>query len=401
MKDEISTYIWPGQTHFGYGAATLVAREISSMGARHAFIITDPGIIAAGLLAPVTESLSSSDITYTVFDQVPANPHISAVDAATRLFRDCSADVVVAVGGGSVLDAAKAIRLAAGGPTSASIGDFAPYLGEKALPVPPQHQMPAMIAIPTTAGTGSEVTPWGVLTDLDRKLKFGIGGNNLMPNIALVDPDLTLTLPAMLTAATGLDALSHCIEAYVSTKQNPALDPMILKGIELIGRSLRTAVSQPSDRQARHDMMLASMIGGIAISSRWLGACHSLAHQLSSFADLHHGVAIALMLPHQIEYSLPGAVERYGEIAVALVGLADQQIISTKPGSQERAKRAVTALRELIADIGLPSRLSETGISADLIPSMAHHAFKLDGNWPTNPWPVDESDLENLYQRAY
>jgi 1,3-propanediol dehydrogenase/alcohol dehydrogenase len=198
-----------------------------------------------------------------------------------------------------------------------------------------------------------------------------------------------------------MDALSHCIEAYVSTNQNPALDPMILYGIKLIGGSLRLAVAQPENRSARRDMALASMIAGVGISSKWLGACHSVAHQLSSFAEVQHGVAIALMLPYQMAFSLPGALERYGEVVVALEGLDGWQLTNAGLGRRERAERAVTAVRQLIEDVGLPSRLRDAGVTKEMIPQMARNAYQLDGNWPTNPRLVDESDLESLYQQAW
>lgn len=413
MIDDISTYLWPGQTHFGYGAVELAGQEAAARRAAHVFLLTDPGIIAAGLLKPILASLEAAGIQATIYDRVPANPDVASVDAAGRAFYESvpngrperAATMVVAVGGGSVLDAAKGVRLLAGGLTEIkgaegiSVGEYALILGDEARPIPPTHTMPPMMAIPTTAGTGAEVTPWGVLTDLERKLKFGIGGAYLIPDVALIDPGMTLTLPPGLTAATGMDALSHLIEAYVSTNVNPALDPMILYGIELIGRSLPVAVAQPANRQSRYEVMLASMIGGIAISSKWLGACHSLAHQLSGFADVHHGLAIALMLPHQIAFSLPGAMERYGRVADALEAMAGDGSQAGK-SRRQRAERAVTAVRQLMDDIGLPSRLRDIGVTEEMLPAMAQNAY-VDLNWMTNPCLVTEADMVELYRRAF
>ena len=218
-----------------------------------------------------------------------------------------------------------------------------------------------------------------------------------MPTIALIDPELMLTLPPMLTAATGMDALSHCIEAYVSTNDNPALDPRILHGIELIGRSLRVAVVQgqtAQSREARRDMALAAMIGGIAISSKWLGACHSLAHQLSGFANVQHGVANALMLPHQMAYSLVGALERYARIAEALN-------MPPEGSLRQRAERAIEAVRELTVDVGLPTRLRDVGVTEEMIPGMAYNAYNIDLNWWTNPRTVNEAVMEQLYHSAF
>jgi alcohol dehydrogenase len=202
-----------------------------------------------------------------------------------------------------------------------------------------------------------------------------------------------MTLPAHLTAATGMDALSHLIEAYVSTNHNPVLDPMILYGIELAGRSLRTAVARGDNRQARSDMLQASMIGGIAISSKWLGACHSLAHPLSSLADVHHGLACGIMLPHQMAYSLPGALERYADVAAAL-GYAG------KGSLRKRAKGAVTAVRDLMTDIGLPTTLCDADVDETLIPALAKAAY-VDLNWWTNPRTVSEAVMADLYRQAW
>jgi alcohol dehydrogenase class IV len=264
-------------------------------------------------------------------------------------------------------------------------------LGDQARPLPGVRDMPPMIAIPTTAGTGAEVTPWAVLTDEATKLKKGVGGPALLPTIALIDPQMTLTLPPFLTAATGMDALSHCIEAFVSTNVAPAaLDPLILHGITLLGRSLPLAVSQPDNRNARYEVMMGAMLGGIAISSRWLGACHSLAHQLSGFANVHHGHACAIMLPYTMEYNLPAAAGRYVQVAAAFNG-----------GSYSpQAEQAVEAVRRLIEVVGLPARLRDTGVTEEMIPGMARNAC-IDLNWTTNPRAVGESDMTALYQKAF
>jgi alcohol dehydrogenase len=255
--------------------------------------------------------------------------------------------------------------------------------------------MPPMIAIPTTAGTGAEVTPWGVITDEARKLKMGVGGPATIPTVALLDPSLTLTLPSHLTAATGMDALTHLIEAYVSTNMAPvALDALILDGIGRIGRFLRLAVAQPGHRQAREEMMLASMLGGIAISSRWLGATHSLAHQLSGVAHVHHGLACALMLPAQMQFSLPGALARYAQVAQALAP------VPVPASVREEAERGVTAVRQLMIDLNLPLRLRDVGVTEAMIPELANNAI-IDLNWTTNPRAITRNQMEALYRETF
>ncbi|HEX9925948.1 MAG TPA: iron-containing alcohol dehydrogenase [Anaerolineae bacterium] len=396
MKSSISSYIWPGQTHVGFGAVDLAGQEAVAREAKRVFIIADPGVVAVGLTEPVVASLAAAKVAHVIYDRVVPNPDAESVDAAGEAFRQSDADLIIGLGGGSGLDTAKAVRLLAGGSPEGRIAEYALMLGDQAQPTLQSHRMPPMIAIPTTAGTGSEVTPWAVITDHAHRLKFGIGGPALIPTVALVDPALTLTLPPKLTAATGIDALTHCIEAYVSTNNhNPALDSLILYGVELIGRSLRVAVVQGANETARADMALAAVLGGIAISSNWLGACHALAHQLSSLADVQHGVANGLMLPHQMEYSLAGALDRYARLAEAL-----DQPRPVEGTPRRRAERAVEAVRELIADIGLPTRLRDTGVTEALIPALAKNAM-VDLNWMTNPRAIDEAAMKALYRQAY
>lgn len=392
MSDEQATYLWPGHTRFGFGVVQLTGQEAQRLGATHAFILTDPGVHAAGLVEPVAASLSAAGVAHTVYTHCPPNPDVDSVDAAAAAFRDCGADLVIGLGGGSPMDAAKAVRELIGGPPEASIAEYALILRDQARPVPHVRDMPPMIGIPTTAGTGAEVTPWGVITDLRAMQKKGIGGPDLIPSVAILDPELTLDLPGRLTAATGMDALSHCIEAFVSTNTAPIiLDPLILDGIRRLGRYLPVAVHQPHDREARENVMLGALIGGIAISSRWLGAAHSLAHQLSTFADVHHGLACSLMLPHQMAFSLPAAAERYAAVAAAL---------EPDRASGARAEDAVEAVRRLVDAVGLPTRLRDVGVNEELLPEMTAHAY-IDLNWTTNPRPVTPADLESMYRAAF
>lgn len=385
-------YIWPGQVHLGFGAASLVGREAKAEGARNAFVLADPGVVAAGLLAPVTRALSEAGLAYLLYEHVVPNPDAPSVDAAVAAFRESEADLIVGVGGGSALDTAKAVRLAAAGPPEGRVAEYALRLGPEAR-AHPRH-LPPYFAIPTTAGTGAEVTPWAVITDPEQKFKFGVGGPRSVPTMALIDPELMQTLPPFLTAATGMDALTHLVEAYVSTNDKPALDPLILYGVELIARSLTAAWAKGSNANARRDMAEAAYLGGVAISSKWLGACHSLAHQLSGFADVQHGLANAIMLPHQMAYSLPGAVERYARIGEALG-------VAAYGGLRAQAEGAVEAVRRLNIDMGLPTRLRDVGVREDMIPEMARYAYTVDLNWWTNPRSVSEQAMAQMYQAAF
>jgi alcohol dehydrogenase len=386
-----SYYLFPDQAHIGFGVARKTGAEAKIENARHVFLVADPGVVSAGLVQPVIDSIHAAGLAHTLYDKVQPNPESTSVDAAAGEFRACGADCVVAVGGGSALDLAKTLRIVVGGPKDGKVAEYAYRLGDKARPHP--KNLPHFIAIPTTAGTGSEATPWGVLTDPSDKIKFGVGGVRGLPNVALVDPELMLGLPPFLTAATGMDALSHCIEAFVSTNDNPVLDAMILQGVRLVAQSLPTAVSNGSHKWARLDMANAAYIGGVAITSKWLGACHSLAHQLSGFANVQHGLANAIMLPHQMAYSLTGALDKYAQIGDALGVVGDTP--------SQRAERAVEAIHRLNNDIGLASRLRDVGVKEEMIKPMARAAYHNDLNWQTNPREVSEAVLEQLYRDAY
>lgn len=394
MKQQIFSYVWPGQVHLGFGVAQMATSEAARLTRSESprlFVLVDPGVRQVGLL----DLLQLGEAQTVIFDQIVGNPNVASVDLAAAAFRDSAAEVIVGVGGGSALDTAKAVRQLAGGPPEASIADYFLALGNQARPMPHAHDLPPMIAIPTTAGTGSEVTPWGVITQTETHFKSGIGGPELLPNVALIDPELTLALPRFLTAATGMDALSHGIEAYVSTHNQPALDPLLLRAMRLISQNLPLVVEQPDNRAARANMMEAAMLAGIGISSNWLGACHSLAHPLSSLGPMHHGHACALMLPHQMRYSLSSAVERYAHIADALdpAGPAEASPLA-------RAERAPELVHQLNLNLGLPTRLREAGVTADLLFPLSQAASR-DLNWMTNPCPIDQKGMLQLYNEAY
>ncbi len=384
-------YLWPGQTHFGYGVVERTGAEAKALGARHALLLADPGVVAAGLTEPVIDSLQKAGIAHTLHDQIVANPSAASVDAGADAFRAAGADIVISVGGGSSTDTGKGVRMLARTPER-TIAEYS-FLRAEPRPCPPAHAMPPLIALPTTAGTGAEVAPWGVITDLANLQKFGIGGPAVTPTIAILDPALTLSLPPFLTAATGMDALTHLIEAYVSTNHNPILDPMILDAVARVGRWLPVAVAQGGHTTAREEMLLGSLVGGIAISSKWLGGCHALAHPLSAVAGVQHGLANAIMLPHQMAYSLPGALERYARIGAALdPGRSDS--------TRKLAQAAVKAVARLRDDCGLPARLRDVGVTEAQLAVLGGYAIQ-DLNWQTNPRRMSEPVLAALYQEAW
>ena len=396
MSSSTAYYIFPDQVYVGAGVAGKAGAEAKADGndaqTRHVFLLADPGVVAAGLVEPVIGSIKNAGLAYTLYDKVIPNPDTHSVDAAADAYRASEADCIVAVGGGSGLDTAKVMRIVVAGPADGKCAEYAYRMGDRARPHP--KHLPTFVAIPTTAGTGSEATPWGVVTDPADKFKFGVGGVRGLPTTALIDPDLMLVLPAFLTAATGMDALTHCIEAFVSTNENPVLDPMILHGIELCAKSLPIAVAKGSNAQARLDMANAAFIGGVAISSKWLGACHSLAHQLSGFANVQHGLANAIMLPHQMAHALPGAIEKYAQVNDALGG-------SPHGSLRWRAENAIKLVEQLNKDVGLPTRLRDVGVTEAMIAPMAKLAFTVDLNWWTNPRSVSEAVMAEMYRAAY
>lgn len=380
--------IWPGETFFGRGVAGQVGEQVRRLGGGRVLLVTDPGVQQAGLVDRILDSLRAGGPEPIVFGGVEANPSDELIDDVAEELGGEEPDVLVAVGGGSSIDTAKSLQLVLYG--GGHIRDYDLAWGDQVRPTP-RHKAP-LIAIPTTSGTGSEVTAWAVVTDTSRRVKFSVGDAGLIPAVALVDPEMTRTLPPSLTAATGMDALSHCLESYVSTVDNSLGDLLSLQGVRLVAENLRRAVAHGDDMQARANMALASMLGGMSLNLKWGGACHSLAHVLSSDWGLSHGVSIGLMLPHQMEYSLAGALDKYAQVAEAFG--------PTTGSLAERAQGAVTAVRSLIADLGLPCRLREVGVVREALPAMAEKAMRDDSHM-TNPRPCDIAGLEEIYARAF
>jgi alcohol dehydrogenase class IV len=392
MTQPHAIYYWPGQTHFGYGVALRVGTEAAKLGASHVFLIADPDTVDAGLVKPIVRSIVDAGLTYSLYDAVMPNPTSESVDEAANAYRVENADILVAIGGGNALDTGKGVRMLVMNPHR-SIADYSNLRGSNAVPPPAVYEMPPLLAIPTTAGSGAEVTPWGVITDYATQRTFEFGGPSVTPTVAFVDPELTLGLPPQTTAATGMDALTHLVEAFVSTMEAPALDPMILNGIELLGRSLPVAVASGSDRTAREEVMLAAMIGGVALSTRGLGACHSLTSPLSTMAQVEHSVAIAIMLPHVMAFNLPYALEGYAQVGQVL-----------NPGLEgpleALATSGVDRVSELLEQIGLPTRLRDVGVAEGQLGLLGTYAIR-DLHWRTNPRRVLQQDFDELYRAAW
>jgi alcohol dehydrogenase len=369
---------------FGEGAATSVGAEAASLG-RRAFVVSDPGVEAAGLVDPVLRSLRQSGLEAKLFAEVETNPRAATIDRGAALARDLKADVIVAVGGGSPIDSAKAISAVL---THGGVAFDYEYVTEDPVPGP----CAPVIAIPTTSGTGSEVTSWAIVTDSSRNYKMPIGSIHLAPRVAIMDPLLTLTLPPAATATTGVDALVHAIESFTARCANPISDGLSLYAIELIGTYLEMAVADGSNLEARAAMMLASLTAGIAFGNADTAAVHSMGEALGGLFDLGHGLTMAICLPHVLRLNAPAVPMKVARIGQAL-GLPVDEL---RP--DVAAEATVGLITDLMRRLGTPS-LADVGVTASDVPQLVGIAMLNTGN-PDNPVEVNEQVLTRLYLEA-
>jgi 4-hydroxybutyrate dehydrogenase len=383
----ISTFSFPTKIVFGSGAIEQVAEAARSLGIKRPLLVTDPGIVKSGLLERLTEPLNKAGLTWALFDRVEGNPTEASVFPGVDTFQGEHCDGVIAMGGGSSLDAGKAIRLKT---THALPLEEYDDLKNGASLI--SAHLPTMVAIPTTSGTGSEVGRSTVITLKSNARKTVIFSPHLIPSFAIEDPELTLHLPPHLTAATGMDAMTHNLEAYLSLGYHPMCDGIALRGVALINRHLRTAVHEGSNLVARTEMMAASMMGAVAFQ-KGLGTVHSLAHPLSTVAGLHHGLTNAILLPHVMRFNTPEVLDRVVDLAAAL------GVDTRSMSSRHAAEAAVAAIEKLNADIGLPRRLGDVGVTPEMIPVMVPKAIE-DGCHQCNPRRTTAQDMEDLYRAA-
>ena len=368
---------------FGPGMLKRIGRQAKFMKARKALVVSDPGVRDLGILEKVVERLKHSEVEAEIFCDLQFNPTEADVAAGTQVYKEKGCDLVVAVGGGSPMDAGKAIRLLAhcgGSPEEYDVMAG----GISRIP----SDLPPMIAVPTTAGTGSEVTNVAVVTLTEKKEKISMIGALMVPTLALVDPELSYGLPANLTAATGMDALVHCLESYCVKSYCPPADQAALGGMELVAKSLVRAVKDGSDTDARIDMAMAATLGGLCFPQKGAGASHALSHPLSAVCGVHHGLANAIMVPHTMEINLAAVSEKMERIA------------SCFDPDKGRGEDAPAMVRALTQEIGLPQRLSEVGVTEDQFDLMAESAFK-DVSLVGNPVKLSVEELRAVYERAY
>ena len=382
-----SIFSFPNKIVFGVGTINTLAEQLSAFSLHKVLLVTDRGIRQVGLANEVTQRLEAARIDYAIFDGVHGNPVEEDVSDGVAVFRKEGCDFVIGMGGGSPLDVAKLICLKTTHPLP--LAEYEVLSGglERI-----SSDLPSMLAIPTAAGTGSEVGRGAVVTikSLDRKAL--IFSPHLLPKTAIVDPELTVGLPKALTAATGMDALTHNLESCLSTVYHPICDGIALAGVKLVAQNLRRAVENGGDLKARGAMMMAAMMGAIAFQKE-LGVTHSLAHPLSTVADLHHGLANAILLPYTMAFNREAATDKLRDIAAAF----GVNIHTLSPA--EGAQAAVDQVTQLCQAIGIPSRLREVDVTAEMIPRLARQAMA-DGCHLTNPRPCTEREMIDLYQQA-
>ena len=382
-----SIFSFPNKIIFGVGTIDTLVEQLSGFSPHRVLLVTDTGIRQVGLAYEVTQRLEGAQIDYAIFDGVHGNPVEEDVFDGVEVFQQEGCDFVVGMGGGSPLDVAKLICLKATHPLP--LAEYEVLNGglEKI-----SSDLPSMLAIPTAAGTGSEVGRGAVVTIESLHRKALVFSPHLLPKVAIVDPELTVGLPKALTAATGMDALTHNLESYLSTVYHPICDGIALAGVKLVAQNLRRAVENGGDLEARGAMMMAAMMGAIAFQKE-LGVTHSLAHPLSTIADLHHGLANAILLPYTMAFNREAATDQLIDIAAAF----GVNIHTLSP--EEGAQAAIDRVTQLCKDTGIPSRLREVNVTAEMIPHLAQQAIA-DGCYLTNPRPCTEGDMIDLYQQA-
>lgn len=376
-------------SYHGAGSRNEIVTEVNRRGFKKAFFVTDKDLIKFGVANEIEKVLLAGKIPYEIFSELKANPTVKNVQDGVDAYNQSGADFILALGGGSAIDTAKGIGIVVANPEFYDIVSLEGVADTKNKSVP-------VIAIPTTAGTAAEVTINYVITDEKSKKKMVCVDPNDIPAVAIIDPELMYSMPKGLTAATGMDALTHAIESFITPGAWDMSDMFEYKAMELVHTHLKNAVENPKDQQAREGMALAQYIAGMGFSNVGLGIVHSMAHPLGAFYDTPHGVANALLLPYVMEYnSQSDAAPKYKEIAKAF------NVSGVENMSQEEGvKAAIDAVKALSLSIGIPQKLNEIGVKREDIPTLALAAFN-DVCTGGNPRPASVEDIEKLYHQAF
>ena len=392
-QQPIINYFLPPSIQFGAGAVKNLGEHVRVFGGKKPLIVTDEGVTNAGIVSKTVEPLKNAQIDYAIFDAVQPNPTDLSVLEGLEVHRAEGCDLVIAVGGGSVMDAAKAIRI---------LTTHEPPLENYYVDVGGidriTSNLPALICIPTTAGTGSEVSQGSIITDTSGRTTEGhrkraISTPYNMASLALLDPELTVGMPPGLTAATGMDAVTHGVEAYVATRYHPIAEGVALQALKILGKNIRQAYHHGDDIEARGEMLIASAMAAFSFQ-KGLGAVHSLAHQLSTEANIPHGIANAILLPEVMIFNLSHTIDGYADIAAAL------GIDTSDMSKAEAADAAIAEIRSLNEEFSIPKGLGAAGLKRERIPKIAKDAM-LDHCYKFNPRPCIEADMHNLFEAAF
>ncbi len=386
MTEKLTLFRTTKRILFGLGAVEKTGTEAQLLKAKKVLIVTDPGVIQAGLLQHVEKSLQSAGLPFAIFDGVEADPRIEVVEKSVEKAKKEGIDLIIGFGGGSSLDIAKITSIMV-----TNQGKIDSFFG---VDLVPNSGLPVML-IPTTAGTGSEVTPIAILSDTREKLKKGIVSPTLFPEVAIVDPKLTVGLPPSVTAFTGMDALTHAIEAYASINATGLSDLLAFRAMELLSKNIRMAFAHGENLVARSNMMEGSLLAGIAFANAGVGAVHAFAYPLGGEFHLAHGLTNTLMLPYLMRYNILGCPDKFAAMARAfgekVEGLSELAA----------AEAAVRFVERLSDDLRVPRRLRDVGIPEKAIPGLAEAAMKVTRLLANNPRKMTLEDAKAIYKSAY
>ena len=381
--NKVTEFFAPGKIIFGPGSLNQIGIEAKRLGNKALVVIGKRSIRKSGALDRLTRLLAENNLEYSIYENIPSDPMVETIDTGTGLGQKEKCNLIIALGGGSVLDTGKAISIMV-----TNEGSVADYQEIKGKAKKFQHKSIPFIAIPTTSGTGSEATNNSVITNTELGLKKSIRDPWLLPEIALVDPELTLSLPPNLTAISGGDALTQCIESYLGKKSQEITDALALHAIELIGKSLDKAVKDGKNLEARSDMSMAALLSGLCLSNSGLGAAHALSHPLGVYYRIPHGLSCATLLPYIMEYNLPTVTGKLTRIAQVL-GEDISRLSETKA-----AQRSIERIKELLYQIGIKNNLSEWKIKKEDFPQLINGAK--GGSLNNNPRDLSDDNLSEL-----
>lgn len=381
------TFEVPTTIKHGIGSIKYVGEEIKQLGAEKVLLVTDPGIYQAGVTDPVEESLKNNGIEVVLFDKVEPNPAVRLINEGSKLYKEENCSGLIAVGGGSSMDTAKAIGVEV--THEGTVLDYEAAEGKKPL----ENRIPPLATIPTTAGTGSEVTQWAVITDEEREIKFNVGGPLIAAHLTIIDPELHTSMPPHVTAMTGIDAIAHAVECYTMKYAQPVTDAVALLAIEYAAKYIRRAYADATDIEARYGMAQAAMLAGLSYGSESAGAAHAMSQTLGGLIPVAHGQCVATMMGPVMEFNWKGAPDRFARIAQAF-GINTHGMTT-----EEAAKAAVNYMYDLVEDLDIPN-LEEQGVSPDLIDRLSEVAME-DPQTIGNPRDLTVEDYKWIYKRCF